>query len=131
MFTTNALEDKPLPLFKSSQNRRPWIHVDDHARAIEAILLKGTVGEAYNVATQVEKSVEDIANAVLGTLGKPESLKTYVPDRLQHDTRYALDPSKLKHETGWAPTIDFDAGIRETILWYRDHPDWWQRLKTL
>ncbi len=129
LFTTNALEDKPLPLFKSSQNRRPWIHVDDHARAIEAILTKGTVGGAYNIATQVEKSVEEIASAVLTTLEKPDTLRSYVPDRLQHDVRYALDPSKLRRETGWVPTIEFDAGIRETILWYRDHPEWWQPLK--
>lgn len=130
LFTTNALEDKPLPLFKSSQNRRPWIHVDDHARGIEAILTKGTVGECYNIATQTEKSVEDIADAVLTTLGKPTSLKTYVPDRLQHDKRYVLDPSKLIGDTGWEPSIDFDEGIKETILWYKDHPEWWQRCKS-
>ncbi|MBI2476846.1 dTDP-glucose 4,6-dehydratase [Candidatus Uhrbacteria bacterium] len=130
LFTTNALEDKPLPVYKSSLNRRPWIHVDDHARAIEAILLNGKIGEAYNIATQVEKSVEDIAEYVLTTLQKPRALKTYIPDRLQHDKRYALNPSKLKRDTHWEPRVDFDKGIRETILWYRDHADWWQHCKS-
>lgn len=130
VFTTNALEDKPLPLFKSSQNKRAWIHVSDHARAIDLILHKGRLGEAYNIGTMVEKSVEEIADAVLQTLGKPSALKTYVPDRLQHDRRYVLDPSKLASELGWQPLVPFDEGIRDTILWYRDHEDWWRRCKS-
>ncbi len=130
LFTTNALEDKPLPLFKSSQNKREWIHVLDHCRAIDLIIHKGKIGEAYNVGTLVEKTVEDIADAVLATLGKPESLKTYVPDRLQHDKRYVLDPTKIQSELGWKSEVNFDEGIRETILWYKDHPEWWQRCKS-
>ncbi len=130
VFTTNALEDKPLPLFKTSQNRREWIHVDDHARAIDLILQKGEIGEAYNVGTRVEKSVEEIADLVLETLEKPSSLKTYVPDRLQHDKRYLLDPAKIERELGWKPEIPFEQGIRETILWYRDTPEWWKRCKS-
>ncbi len=125
LFTTNALRDIPLPLFKSSQNRREWIHVLDHARALDAILHQGKVGEAYNIGTLVEKSVEAIADAVLATLGKPASLKTYVPDRLQHDKRYLLDPHKLETELGWKPQVDFAQGIRETIVWYKDHQEWW------
>lgn len=130
LFTSNALKDESLPLFKSSQNRRPWIHVDDHARAIEAILKDGKIGETYNIATTVEKTVEEITEAILTTLDKPESLKTYVPDRLQHDKRYALDPSKLKEDTGWEPQVDFNEGIRETILWYKDHQDWVENCKS-
>lgn len=125
LFTTKALADEPLPLFKSSQNRREWIHVVDHAKAIDRILQSGRVGESYNVGTLVEKSVEEIADAVLDALGKPASLKTYVPDRLQHDKRYLLDPAKIRTELGWKPEVDFDQGIRETVLWYRDNPDWW------
>jgi dTDP-glucose 4,6-dehydratase len=128
-FATNALEDKPLPLFKSSQNRREWIHVDDHASAIDVILKHGRVGEAYNVGTLVEKSVEEIADSVLEGLGKPKSLKTYVPDRLQHDRRYLLDPSKIEHELGWKPSIDFTGGIRRTVLWYKENMQWWKPLK--
>ncbi len=130
VFVTNALEDKPLPLFKSSQNRREWIHVDDHARAIELILQKGRIGDAYNVGTSEEKSVEEIADIVLKTLAKPQSLKTYVPDRLQHDKRYLLDPTKIREELGWEPAITFEDGARETILWYRDNPDWWKNCKS-
>lgn len=130
VFTTNALEDKSLPLFKSSQNRREWIHVDDHARAIDLIIQKGKIGEAYNVGTRVEKSVEEIADLVLSTLGKPQSLKTYVPDRLQHDKRYLLDPTKIERELGWQAQIPFEQGARATILWYRDHPLWWQHCKS-
>lgn len=129
LFTTNALENKPLPLFKSSQNRREWIHADDHNAAVDCILMKGKIGASYNIGTGVEKSIEEIADAVLAALGKPASLKTYVPDRAGHDRRYALDSTNLRTELGWKPTIDFDAGIRETILWYRDHQEWWQGLK--
>ena len=128
LFTTNALRDIPLPLFRSSQNRREWIHVDDHARAIDLILQKGRIGEAYNVGTRVEKSVEQITDAVLRTLQKPDSLKMYVPDRLQHDKRYVLDPTKIQDELGWSAEIDFASGIRDTILWYQSRPDWWEPL---
>jgi len=130
LFTTNALEDKSLPLFKSSQNKREWTHVDDHARAIEAILENGKIGEAYNIGTGVEKSVEEITNIILKTLDKPESLKTYVPDRLSHDRRYLLDDTKLRQETGWKPQIDFEDGMKETILWYKNNEDWWKRVKS-
>ncbi len=130
VFATNALEDKELPLFKSSQNKREWIHVDDHSRAIDLILRSGKIGHDYNVGTLTEKTVEDIADAVLKHLEKPHTLKTYVPDRLQHDKRYLLNPTKIKTELGWEPQIDFDQGIRDTIHWYRDNPQWWQRCKS-
>lgn len=128
VFATKALRNEQLPLFKSSQNRREWIHVLDHARAIDLILHKGRVGEAYNIGTLVEKSVEEIADVILDTLGKPQSLKTYVPDRPQHDKRYVLDPTKIQTELGWKAEVDFDQGIRETVLWYKEHPEWWEPL---
>ncbi len=128
LFTANALRNMPLPLFKSSQHRREWIHVLDHARAIDLILHKGKIGEAYNVGTLVEKSVEEIADALLQTLEKPTALKTYVPDRLQHDKRYLLNPHKIETELGWKPEVPFAQGLRETILWYKDHPEWWMPL---
>lgn len=130
LFATNALEDKQLPLMKSSANRREWIHADDHSAAVALILEKGRIGEAYNVGTGVEKSVEEITDAILATLGKPETLKTYVPDRQGHDRRYLLDSTKLRTELGWAPTVSFEDGIRATIEWYRDNPAWWQRVKS-
>lgn len=130
LFATNALEDKSLPLMKSSANRREWIHADDHSAAVALILEKGRIGEAYNIGTGVEKSVEEITDAILATLGKPESLKTYVPDRQGHDRRYLLDTTKIRTELGWAPTVSFEDGIRATIEWYRDNPDWWMRVKS-
>jgi len=129
LFATNALADKPLPLFKSSRNTREWIHADDHSSAVDAILLKGRAGESYNIGTGVEKSIEQITDAILDILGKPASLKTYVPDRPGHDRRYLLDSSKIRRELGWEPRISFEDGLRQTVEWYRDNPEWWQRVK--
>ncbi|MEJ0020964.1 MAG: dTDP-glucose 4,6-dehydratase [Candidatus Doudnabacteria bacterium] len=128
LFTTNALQGKKLPLFKSSQNKREWLHVEDHCRAIDLILQKGKLGQAYNIGSGVEKSVEEIADSILQILGKDKSLKTYVPDRLQHDLRYLLDCSKIKNELGWEPVINFEEGVQATVDWYKQNPDWWQKL---
>ncbi|HLF99222.1 MAG TPA: dTDP-glucose 4,6-dehydratase [Acidimicrobiia bacterium] len=129
LFTTNALDDLPLPLYASTQNRREWVHVLDHCRGIEAVIDKGTVGETYNVGTGVEKSIEEIADAVLGALGKPASLKEIVPDRPGHDRRYLLDSTKLQSQLGWAPEIPFEDGMKATVEWYADRRDWWEPLK--
>src|SRR3989344_2936744 len=129
LFVTNAIENKKLPLFKSSQNKREWIHVLDHCKAIDAIIHKGKVGQYYNVGTGVEKSIEEITKIILTHLQKPESLKEYVPDRKSHDRRYLLDSSKIMNEIGWTPEIDFDEGIKETINWYKENEWWWRPLK--
>ena len=129
LFATNALDDQPLPLFKSSTHKREWIHVDDHSEAIDLILEKGKIGEAYNVGTGVEKSVEEITNLILDNLGKHHSLNKYVPDRLQHDKRYLLDSSKIIRELGWTPHYDFEKGIQETVQWYKNNKSWWRKLK--
>jgi dTDP-glucose 4,6-dehydratase len=129
LFATKALDDDPLPLYASTQNRREWIHAIDHCRAIEAVIERGRDGETYHVGTGVEKSIEEIADAVLGALGKPASLKTIVPDRPGHDRRYLLDSSKIARELGWAPTIDFDEGMAETVRWYADRRSWWEPLR--
>ena len=129
LFITNALDDKPLPLYESTQNRREWLHVRDHCRAIERVLTAGTIGETYNVGSGVEKSIDEIANAVLGALGKPQSLKEIVPDRPGHDRRYLLDSTKLREELGWRDDVPFEEGLAETVRWYVDHRDWWQPLK--
>lgn len=129
LFVTNAMEDKPLPLFKSSRNTREWIHADDHSAAVDLILRNGRLGETYNIGTGLEKSIEDITAVILETLGKPETLKSYVPDRPGHDRRYFIDSSKIREGLGWEPKIPFEEGMRRTILWYRDHPEWWRRVK--
>jgi len=129
LFVTNALDDLPLPLYASTQNRREWLHALDHCSAIELVLEAGAVGETYNVGSGVEKSIEEIADGVLELTGKPASLKTIVPDRPGHDRRYLLDSSKLRRELGWEPAIDFQRGLRETVAWYTEHRDWWEPLK--
>jgi dTDP-glucose 4,6-dehydratase len=129
LFVTNALDDHPLPLYASTQNRREWLHALDHCSAIELVLQSGVVGETYNVGSGVEKSVEEIADGVLELTGKPASLKTIVPDRPGHDRRYLLDSSKLRRELGWQPSIDFERGLEETVAWYAEHRDWWEPLK--
>jgi dTDP-glucose 4,6-dehydratase len=129
LFVTNALDDLDLPLYASTENKREWLHVRDHCRAIELVLDRGRVGETYNVGSGIEKSIAEIADAVLELTGKPQSLKTIVPDRPGHDRRYLLDSSKLRRELGWAPEIEFEDGLRETVEWYRDRRDWWEPLK--
>lgn len=129
LFTTNALEDRPLPLYRSSQHRREWLHVDDHCRAIELILERGRIGETYNVGTGDERTIEELADAVLAALGKPSSLKTYVQDRPGHDRRYLLDHSRISAELQWSPTVRFEDGLASTIDWYRANPGWWRAKK--
>jgi dTDP-glucose 4,6-dehydratase len=129
LFATNALDDEPLPLYASTQNKREWLHVLDHCSAIEVVLLRGRVGETYLVGSGIEATVEEIADRVLDALGKPPSLKTIVPDRPGHDRRYLLDSSKLRTELGWEPAFDFDDGLRATVEWYAAHRGWWEPLK--
>jgi len=129
LFTTNALDDRELPLYASTQNRREWLHVDDHCRAIELVLERGRVGETYNVGSGVERSVEEIADLVLELTGKPQSLKTIVPDRPGHDRRYLLDASKLRRELGWEPEVPFEDGLRATVEWYAENRAWWEPLR--
>jgi dTDP-glucose 4,6-dehydratase len=129
LFATNALDDEPLPLYASTQNKREWLHVLDHCSAIEHVLQRGRVGETYLVGSGVEATVEEIADRVLEALGKPQSLKTIVPDRPGHDRRYLLDSSKLRTELGWEPAFEFDEGLQATVEWYADHREWWEPLK--
>jgi dTDP-glucose 4,6-dehydratase len=129
VFVTNALDDVELPLYSSTTNKREWLHVRDHCRAIELVLDRGRIGETYNVGSGVEKTIEEIADAVLELTGKPQSLKTIVPDRPGHDRRYLLDSSKLRSELGWKPDIAFEDGMRETVEWYAAQRAWWEPLK--
>jgi len=129
LFATNAIDDEPLPLYTSTGNKREWLHVLDHCRAIELVLQRGRVGETYNVGSGVEKTIAEIADAVLAALGKPETLKAIVPDRPGHDRRYLLDSSKLRNELGWSDEIPFERGLAETVRWYADNRGWWEPLK--
>jgi dTDP-glucose 4,6-dehydratase len=128
LFTTRALADQPLPLYASTENRREWLHVDDHCRAVDAVLERGRPGETYHVGSGVEASIAEIADLVLSASGKPDSLKEIVPDRPGHDRRYLLDSSKIRRELGWEAQVPFDTGLRDTVAWYAAHPEWWQPL---
>jgi dTDP-glucose 4,6-dehydratase len=129
LFVTNALDDKELPLYASTQNQREWLHVRDHCRAIERVLTSGKIGETYNVGSGVEKSIDEIADAVLELTGKPSSLRTIVPDRPGHDRRYLLDSAKLREQLGWRDEIPFEEGLAETVRWYEANRAWWEPLK--
>jgi dTDP-glucose 4,6-dehydratase len=129
LFIANALDDQPLPLYQSSTNRREWLYVTDHCRAIDSILKHGRIGELYNIGSGIEQSVEQIADRILILLGKPHTLKTYMPDRPGHDRRYLLNSSKIRCELGWAPEVAFDEGMRQTVAWYLDNQAWWGLLQ--
>ena len=129
LFATNALDGRPLPLYSSTQNRREWLHVLDHCRAIEVVLEHGAVGETYNVGSGEEQSIEELADAILDLAGQPETLKTIVPDRPGHDRRYLLDSTKIRECLGWEPEWSFRDGLRETVDWYRERREWWEPLK--
>ena len=128
LFTTRALAGEPLPLYASTKNRREWLHVEDHAAAIDAVVHHGRVGETYNVGSGVEVDIEGIADTVLDALGLGPEYKTIVPDRPSHDRRYLLDSTKLRTELGWAPRVGWDEGIAGTVDWYRANEAWWRPL---
>ena len=142
----NALQGKPLPVYGDGLQIRDWLHVDDHCRALRAVLQQGRPGQSYNIGGRSERSNLAVVQAICGCLeslrprtdGPSErsneagsdtaapyaSLVTHVRDRLGHDRRYAIDDSKIAGELGWQPRVDFDAGIRQTVQWYLDHPEW-------
>jgi dTDP-glucose 4,6-dehydratase len=118
----------PMTLYTSSRNRREWLHVLDHCRAIDLILKKGRVGQTYNIGSGLELDVESIADYLLQAFGLDASYKTYVPDRPGHDRRYLLDSSKIRRELGWEPQVAFDTGFAQTVAWYCDNRNWWEPL---
>ncbi len=130
LFVTNAIDDRPLPIYGDGQAVRDYLHVSDHCTGIDVALRRGVVGEDYNVGYGGEGvSGIAVADAVLSALGKPESLKQFVQDRPGHDRRYALDTAKLR-ALGWAPQVTFEEGMRRTAEWYVEHQDWWRPLKS-
>jgi dTDP-glucose 4,6-dehydratase len=131
LFVTNALDDAPLPVYGTGTNLRDWIHVRDHVSALHAIIeTDGLDGHAFNIAGRNEKSVLEITGGILDALGKPRDLVRHVKDRPGHDRRYAIDDSKLRRMTGWKPAHPFESGLRETVLWYRENRDWWEKVKS-
>jgi dTDP-glucose 4,6-dehydratase len=124
LMITNALDDKPLPIYGDGKQQRDWLHVEDNCRGILAVLLNGRIGEVYNIGGMDIEENLDMARRLLRLTGKPESLLTYVKDRPGHDRRYALSCQKMKDHLGWTPKIALDEGIRQTIDWYKSSTKW-------
>ncbi|KMQ52007.1 dTDP-glucose 4,6-dehydratase [Chitinispirillum alkaliphilum] len=124
----NAMNDKSLPVYGDGLNVRDWLHVSDHCSAVETVMLKGKPGSVFNIGGNNEKQNIFIVKEILKVLQKPESLISYVEDRLGHDRRYAIDASRIKDELGWIPKISFEEGIKTTIQWYKENQWWWEKL---
>lgn len=129
-FITEALDDKPLPLYGDGLQVRDWLYVDDHAKGIDVVLHQGASGEIYNIGGENEKTNIEVTKFILSTLDKPETLIKYVEDRPGHDRRYALTNDKLRQDFDWSPNTEFDIAMKETIQWYIDNEWWWRKIKT-
>ena len=133
----NAIYEKPLPIYGTGENIRDWLYVGDHCDAIIEVLNRGTLGETYNIGGRNEKTNLEVVTTICEILDQEyprlngESYKeliTFVEDRLGHDKRYAIDPTKIEHELAWTPTETFESGIRETVKWYINNEAWWKPL---
>lgn len=129
LMISNGMDNKELPIYGDGLNIRDWLHVQDHCQAIDLVLHKGRKGEVYNVGGHNERTNNEIVEIVIEKLGLSRDLIKYVEDRLGHDKRYAIDPTKLETELGWKPKYTFDTGIVETIEWYQANEAWWRPLK--
>jgi dTDP-glucose 4,6-dehydratase len=129
LFVTNALDDRPLPLYGDGKNVRDWLYVLDNCAAIDLVLRRGAEGEVYNIGGGTEVENVTLTRTILALLGKPETLITPVADRPGHDRRYALDSAKTR-ALGWAPARSFDEALRATVVWYREHEAWWRPIKS-
>lgn len=130
LFVTNLIEGKQVPLYGDGLNVRDWLHVSDHCEAIDLIMHDGKIGETYCVGGDSEKTNKDITYGILELMGHGEEMVKFVEDRLGHDRRYAINFSKIKSELGWSPKIDFEQGLKDTVEWYKNNPDWWKNIKT-
>lgn len=127
LFITNALRDLPLPLYGDGRAVRDYLYVTDHCAAIDLIIHRGRVGETYCIGGDSERDGLEVADLILKSLDKPESLKTFVEDRKGHDKRYAMDHSKITRELGWNTSVTFEEGLRKTIEWYKNNESWWKK----
>lgn len=130
LFITNLIDNKKIPVYGEGKNIRDWIHVDDHNAGVEAIIKNGKIGETYCLGGGNEIANIDLTKMILGIMGKGEEMIEYVKDRPGHDFRYAMDFSKAQRELGWKPEFNFKDGLNQTIDWYKENQDWWQRIKS-
>lgn len=127
---SNALEDKSIPVYGDGMNVRDWLYVMDHCTALKLVLEKGRAGEVYNIGGGKEVTNITLVKTILKIIGKPESLITYVTDRPGHDRRYAIDSQKIESELGWQAGYNFETALNETVKWYVQNPQWWERVKS-
>ncbi|MBI4417773.1 MAG: dTDP-glucose 4,6-dehydratase [Ignavibacteriales bacterium] len=128
LMIANALQDKPLPVYGDGMNVRDWLQVADHCSALDVVLHSGRTGEIYNIGGSNEKTNLEVVRLILKQLEKPESLIMFVKDRLGHDRRYAIDSSKIQSELGWKPSVTIEEGLAQTVRWYLEHREWWERI---
>lgn len=130
LMITNALEDKPLPIYGDGLYVRDWLYVLDHCKAIDHIFHQGKPGEVYNIGGQGDKNNLEVVHLILEILNKPKSLIQYVKDRPGHDRRYAIDPEKIQKELNWKPSYSFEESLEKTVNWYQKQTEWWKRIKS-
>ena len=129
LFVTNLMDDLTVPLYGEGSNVRDWLHVDDHCRGISLVLAGGRAGETYNIGGGTELTNPELTGMLLEAMGADWSMVRRVEDRKGHDQRYSVDITKISEELGYAPEVDFQAGLAGTVDWYREHEDWWRPLK--
>ncbi len=130
LFVTNCLEGLELPVYGDGLNRRDWLHVEDHCRALLAVLERGTPGRVYNIGAGEEHTNLEVTRAVLRLTGTDPSRVRMIEDRPGHDRRYALDISRIEGELGWSPAVGFEEGLSATVDWYRGNRAWWEEIKS-
>jgi dTDP-glucose 4,6-dehydratase len=130
LMVLNAFEGKPLPVYGDGMQVRDWIHVEDHVAAIDLVLTRGTTGHVYNIGAENDRPNLSVIRDILRLTGASDSLIKYVQDRPGHDRRYAMDATKIRNELGWKPSRDFEAGLAETVSWYRNNKTWWERVRS-
>lgn len=130
LFITNIIEGKKVPVYGDGMQIRDWLYVEDHCSAIDAIIQKGKIGETYCVGGNTEKPNIEITKKILELLGKGEEMIEYVKDRPGHDRRYAINFSKIKKDLDWEPETDFEEGMKRTVEWYKNNPDWWKKIRS-
>jgi dTDP-glucose 4,6-dehydratase len=129
-FITEAIDNRPLPVYGNGLQVRDWLYVDDHAMGIDVVLHQGAPGEIYNLGGENERTNLQVTHLILEMLGKPDSLIKYVEDRPGHDRRYALTNDKLRRDFGWTVERNFEDALRQTVQWYVQNEWWWRKIKT-
>ncbi len=128
LFITNLIDNLPVPLYGDGLNVRDWLYVTDHCAGIDIVLREGVPGEAYNLGGDQERTNLELTHRLLALLGKGEEVIKHVADRPGHDRRYSIATAKAR-ALGWAPQVGFDEGMARTVAWYREHEDWWRKIK--